>query len=286
MRSLNEVENLCADSGLSFPEAVIRLASQEEGRSSSSLLELMKTRLSDMQRSVREALSGTWDGALSKDQTESLSGYIERGNSISGPFLLRACQIAMSVASYNSCMGRIVAAPTAGSCGILPGVLFSWSEYHDTSDEELLYALVTAAGIGQVIASRATLAGAEGGCQAECGAAAAMAAGSMVFLNKGGPNRIIQASALVLKSILGLVCDPVAGLVEIPCIKRNGSLVSLAAICADMALAGISSSIPCDEIIDAMGSVGRSLPESLKETAQGGIAATPAARKMAEKVNS
>jgi len=282
MRSFKEIEELCRSLDITFPEAVISLSCQEEDRSPEAVYGLMRERLLDMGRSVEEALSGTWNGTFARDQAEDLSHYMQKEDPISGAFIVRASQISMSVASYNSCMGRIVAAPTAGSCGILPGILFSWKERYGPDQESLLGAVVTAAGIGEIIAERATLAGAEGGCQAECGAAAAMASGALVYLRKGGAEKISHAVALVLKSLLGLVCDPVAGLVEIPCIKRNGSLVSLFALCADMALAGVRSAIPCDEVIDAMGSVGRSLPEALKETSLGGVAVTPTGRRMAE----
>ncbi|NLB84240.1 MAG: L-serine ammonia-lyase, iron-sulfur-dependent, subunit alpha, partial [Synergistaceae bacterium] len=245
---------------------------------------VIKSRLKDMETSVEEALSENWDGKISVDHTSSMSEYLEKGNPLSGKFIFNAARISMSVASYNSCMGRIVAAPTAGSCGIIPGILFSWEKYFQEDREKMIDALITAAGTGEIIAERATLAGAEGGCQAECGAAAAMAAASLVFLRKGTPSQVAEAAALAIKSIMGLVCDPVAGLVEVPCIKRNGALVSLAGIAADMALAGVKSIIPPDEVIDAMSSVGKSLPVTLKETALGGVAMTPTGKKLSGKV--
>ena len=190
---------------------------------------------------------------------------------------------AMAVGECNAAMGRIVAAPTAGASGVLPGVFASLKEHCHLSDRTLAEGLVVAGGIGLVIADRASLAGATGGCQAECGSAAAMAAGATVAMLGGSPAQVGYAVAIAFKNVLGLVCDPVAGLVEVPCIKRNGSCAVQALTAAEMALAGISSFIPADEAIDAMKSVGDSLPCALKETAGGGMATTPTALAWAQK---
>ena len=190
---------------------------------------------------------------------------------------------AMAVAEANAAMGRIVAAPTAGASGVLPGVFFALKKHYGLSDQVLAEGLVVAGGIGLVIADRASLAGATGGCQAECGSAAAMAAGAAVAMLGGTPTQVGHAVAIVFKNILGLVCDPVAGLVEVPCIKRNGSCALQALAAAELALAGIGSFIPADETIDAMKSVGDSLPCALKETAGGGMATTPTALAWAKK---
>lgn len=184
---------------------------------------------------------------------------------------------AMAVAEANAAMGRIVAAPTAGASGVLPGVFFALKKHYNLSDQVLAEGLVVAGGIGLVIADRASLAGATGGCQAECGSAAAMAAGAAVAMLGGSPVQVGHAVSIVFKNVLGLVCDPVAGLVEVPCIKRNGSCALQALAAAELALAGIESFIPADEAIDAMKSVGDSLPCALKETAGGGMATTPTA---------
>ena len=184
---------------------------------------------------------------------------------------------AMAVAEANAAMGRIVAVPTAGASGVLPGVFFALKKHYNLSDQVLAEGLVVAGGIGLVIADRASLAGATGGCQAECGSAAAMAAGAAVAMLGGSPVQIGHAVSIVFKNVLGLVCDPVAGLVEVPCIKRNGSCALQALAAAELALAGIESFIPADEAIDAMKSVGDSLPCALKETAGGGMATTPTA---------
>ena len=201
-----------------------------------------------------------------------------------GPVAAKAAAYALAANEANAAMGRICAAPTAGSSGVLPGVLFALAEERGLPEEKLALPLVTAGAIGMVIASRASLAGAEGGCQAECGSAAAMAAGAAVDLLGGTPEQIGHAVALSLKNLLGLVCDPVAGLVEVPCVKRNAGAATLALLAADMALAGIQSVIPVDEVIDAMAEVGQAMSPALRETAKGGLAATPTGLACAERI--
>ena len=190
---------------------------------------------------------------------------------------------ALAASESNACMGRIVAAPTAGSSGVLPGVLFSVGDLYSLDRRHLAKGLVVGGCIGRVIASRASLSGAEGGCQAECGAAAAMAAGAAVDICGGTPAQVGDAAAIALKNMLGLVCDPVAGLVEVPCVKRNAGAAAQALVAAEMALCGISSTIPVDEVIDAMASIGHSMPQTLKETALGGLATTPTGLRIAGK---
>lgn len=281
MRSIAEIVKHAEERGISFPDAVVSLDSAASGLSAKDIREKMSARIDDMRRSVNEAMVSETAGKII-GRTGSLLGRYAASAPLSGPFITRASEIALDVATYNAAMGRIVAAPTAGSCGILPGLLFSWEEYRggDDSNEKLTDALIIAGAIGEVIANRATLAGAEGGCQAECGAAAAMGAGALVFLQGGDAGMISSAVAITIKSILGLVCDPVGGLVECPCIKRNGTLVSIGAISADMALAGIESLIPADEVIDTMGQVGRSIPPTLRETSKAGLAVTPTAKRI------
>ena len=181
-------------------------------------------------------------------------------------------------------MKRIVAAPTAGSCGVLPAVLLPLARAGEVDEEAVCEALYVAAGFGQVIAARATLAGAEGGCQAEVGAASAMAAAALCSLKGGTPEQCAAAAAMALGNLLGLVCDPVAGLVEVPCVKRNVVGAVNAVSCANMALAGVDYAIPCDEVIDAMGRVGSLLSPDLRETGQGGLAATPTGVKIAQRL--
>ena len=210
--------------------------------------------------------------------------YARRGESIGGEFMDEVIVQAISMAESNACMRRIVAAPTAGSCGVVPAVLLPLCEREHYTQHELLEALYVASGIGAVIAYRASISGAAGGCQAEIGTASAMAAGALVSLRGGTNEQIGHAVAMALKNLMGLVCDPVAGLVEVPCVKRNviGAMDALSA--ADMALAGIESRIPVDEVIDAMGEVGRRMPVEFRETALGGLAATPTGKAVKERM--
>ncbi|MDD5016370.1 MAG: L-serine ammonia-lyase, iron-sulfur-dependent, subunit alpha, partial [Atribacterota bacterium] len=223
-----------------------------------------------------EASEKIWLPKIVGNDSLKIKKYRSEGDPLSGDLISRASEIALSVATFNASMGRIVAAPTAGSCGILPGLLFSWEEHKGspTKDIAITEGLIVAAAVGQIIANRATLSGAEGGCQAECGAAVAMGSAALVWLEFGKADPCFQAAAISLKSVMGLICDPVAGLVEVPCIKRNGTLVALAVISADMAMSGIQSAIPPDEVVDAMYKVGKALPPSLRETGRGGVAAT------------
>lgn len=210
--------------------------------------------------------------------------YARRGESIGGEFMDEVIVQAISMAESNACMRRIVAAPTAGSCGVVPAMLLPLCEREHYTQHELLEALYVASGIGAVIAYRASISGAAGGCQAEIGTASAMAAGALVSLRGGTNEQIGHAVAMALKNLMGLVCDPVAGLVEVPCVKRNviGAVNAISA--ADMALAGIESRIPVDEVIDAMGEVGRRMPVEFRETALGGLAATPTGKAVKERM--
>ena len=201
-----------------------------------------------------------------------------------GPFITRALSRALAVSGCNASMGKIVAAPTAGSCGILPGCLISMYEDKHIDRRAVVMSLFTAGAFGMVIANEANIAGAEGGCQAECGSGAAIAAAALVELRHGTPAQCADAFGIAISNQLGLVCDPVAGLVEIPCIKRNAAALMVAFSAADMALAGIASEIPADEFIFAMKQVGEALPSSLRETALGGLAATATAQKLKERV--
>lgn len=224
-------------------------------------------------------------GGLIGGEGRKLYDYCQSGAPLlSGQSVMEAVSYALAVAEVNATMGRIVACPTAGSCGIVPGVLKKIQELDNLSDEQIAVALMTCAGFGMVIAHRASVSGAVGGCQAECGAASAMAAAAAVELRGGTPEQAGQACAMVLKNVMGLVCDPVAGLVEVPCAKRNALGASLAMVMADLALSGVTSVIPVDEVITAMGTVGRSLPESLRETARGGLAVTPTGLELHKKI--
>ena len=211
--------------------------------------------------------------------------YSIRGRAMSGGYVSEVIAEALSMAESHACMRRIVAAPTAGACGVLPAVLLPMCKYEELSQHRILEALYVASGIGAVIAYKACIAGASGGCQAEIGTASAMAAGALVALRDGTGQQIGHAVAMALKNLMGLVCDPVAGLVEVPCVKRNviGAVNAISA--ADMALAGIESRIPVDEVIDAMGEVGRRMPVEFRETALGGLAATPTGRRVKQQMH-
>ena len=211
--------------------------------------------------------------------------YCLRGEAMSGGYVSEVIAEALSMAESNACMRRIVAAPTAGACGVLPAVLLPLCKYEELNQRQILEALYVASGIGAVIAYRACIAGASGGWQAEIGTASAMAAGALVALRGGSGAQIGHAVAMALKNLMGLVCDPVAGLVEIPCVKRNVIGAVNAVSVADMAMAGIESRIPVDEVIDAMGEVGRRMPVEFRETALGGLAATPTGRAIKKRMH-
>ncbi len=210
--------------------------------------------------------------------------WVDDGKNICGHLFGTAMVKALAVSEWNACMGRIVAAPTAGSCGIIPAAVLTMQEEHKLSEDVAVQALFTASAIGMVIAQNASISGAEGGCQAECGSASAMAAAALVEMAGGTPRQVSHASAIALKNILGLVCDPVAGLVEIPCIKRNAMGTANAFTAAELALAGIESAIPADEVIAAMKRIGDLMPASLKETAEGGLAGTPSAQRLQRQI--
>ena len=224
----------------------------------------------DTYRADRRSVSGLVGG-----DAQRMWDYAAEQETLCGPYLQEVIATALCVAESNACMHRIVAAPTAGACGVLPAVLLPCARHFSLSREQLVQALYVASGFGMVIAARASISGAEGGCQAEIGSAAAMAAPALVHLRGGTPSMMAHACAMAVKNLLGLVCDPVGGLVEVPCVKRNviGAMDALSA--AQMALAGIESRVPPDQVLDAMAEVGRSLPPSLRETGKGGLAATP-----------
>lgn len=237
----------------------------------------MRQALAVMRESVTQGLdpktrsvSGLTGGNAAKYMAAALTGRTA-GGSLMG----RVCARALAVAECNAAMGRIVAAPTAGACGILPAALLTMQEEYGYTDGQLVDALYVAGAFGLIIANRASIAGAQGGCQAECGSAAGMPAAAVVFLKGGSPRQQADACAFALMNLMGLVCDPVHGLVEVPCVFRNVGAVSVALSAADMALSGIDCPIPCDEVIDAMRQVGDALPSTLRETGEGGCAACP-----------
>ena len=222
-----------------------------------------------MQKDLR-SVSGLTGGNAYK-----LMEGVKTGATAGGSLLGRMAARALAVAECNAAMGRIVAAPTAGACGILPAVLLTLQEEYGYTDDQLVNALYVAGAFGLVIAHRASISGAQGGCQAECGSAAGMAAAAIVYLKGGDASQSADACAFALMNLMGLVCDPVKGLVEVPCVFRNVGAISVALTAADMALSGIVCPIPCDEVIDAMRQVGDALPSTLRETGEGGCAACP-----------
>ena len=270
-----------------IPISALVLSDQAEQMeiSKETLYERMRDSLHVMQEAVREGknpdLRST--SGLTGGDAARIEAYAAKGG-ITGTFLNHAMARAVAVSEYNAAMGRIVASPTAGSCGILPGTVVSMLEEGRCEEHDAVMALFTAGAIGMVIARKASIAGAQGGCQAECGSASAMAAAALVELAGGTPAQAAHACALAIKNQLGLVCDPVAGLVEIPCIKRNVSGAAIAFTSAEMALAGVKSRIPVDECVLAMRQVGDMLPCSLKETSQAGLAATPTGLRLKRQV--
>ena len=239
-----------------------------------------------MRQSSRQyCASDRSNSGLTGGDADRLRRAAEAGRLLGGAYFLRVTEEALKIAECNACMKRIVAAPTAGSCGVLPAVLLPLTEQTDAPAEEtILQALYIAAGFGQVTAARANVAGAEGGCQAEIGTASAMAAAALTHILGGTAQQCAHAFAMALGNLLGLVCDPVAGLVEIPCVKRNVVGAVNAVSAANMAVAGLVSRIPADEVIDAMGEVGDAMPASLRETGLGGLAGTPSAQKLTRQI--
>lgn len=284
--SINELVIQAEKQGCTLGELVLRTQSELAEVTEEALFAQMKMSVEVMRKSSEDGLSKSRRSVsgLTGGDAYKMKQQVEAGRNIAGKVLGEALTKALAVSQTNACMGKIVAAPTAGSCGILPAALLSVVEDRNLSEEALVMAMFTASGIGLVIANQATVSGAEGGCQAECGSASAMAAAGLVELCGGTPRQAAHASAIALKNVLGLVCDPVAGLVEIPCIKRNAMGVANAIVGAELALAGIESAIPADEVIWAMKKIGDAMSPTLKETAEGGLAATPTGRKLCEQV--
>lgn len=283
--SIQELVDAAISSNTSLGSLILKDQAEQMELSEEEIYARMDKSFEVMEQSVQKGYKKTLKSTsgLTGGDAHIMKEYAQTGG-ICGSFMTGAMARAIAVSEYNAAMGKIVAAPTAGSCGIMPGCLVSLLEEKNIEREKIIHAMFTAAGFGIVIAKRASIAGAQGGCQAECGSAAAMAAAALVEIYGGSPAQSADACAIALKNQLGLVCDPVAGLVEIPCIKRNVAGIMIAFSAADMALAGIASKIPVDEVVDAMKEVGDALPCSLKETAKGGLANTPTGRKMTESI--
>lgn len=272
-----ELLRLCNENNKKISEIVIEKEIKTTNISYDELMNRMKDTLSVMKSSATSALNQEVKSVsgLTGGDSKKVEEYKNSGNTLTGGFMVSAMAKALSTSEINASMGKIVAAPTAGASGILPSALLSAGERLNLTDEQLIMGLFTAAAIGQIVAKNATVSGAEGGCQAECGTAAAMAAAAIVEMAGGTPDVSLNAASFALVNIMGLVCDPVGGLVEYPCALRNASGVVNALTSADLALAGVKSLVPFDEVVDAMYKVGKLLPESLRETALGGVATTP-----------
>lgn len=275
--SIKELVDAALSSGRTIADIVLEQQAEDMETTADAVFHTMEQSFEIMKLSVTNGMdedlrssSGLSGGAAAK-----MKQAVNAGTNHYGHLFGNAMSMALAVSEYNSCMGQIVAAPTAGSCGIIPAALISVMEEYDLPQKDIVMALFTSSAIGMVIAKRASISGAEGGCQAECGSASAMAAGALCELFGGTPQMVSDSIAIALKNILGLVCDPVAGLVEVPCIKRNAMGVANAFTASELALAGITSAIPADEVILAMKRIGEQMPTSLRETAEGGLAATP-----------
>ncbi|PRR78829.1 L-serine dehydratase, alpha chain [Clostridium liquoris] len=281
-----ELIEVCNKKNITIWEYTLGEEIEKSGLSREKVIEKMRQNLNVMissssyaQENNVKSVSGLIGGDALK-----LKKYAQSGNTLTGEFMVSAMARAISSSEVNAAMGKIVACPTAGSCGILPAAILSAGEKLNKSEDELVQALFTAAGVGIIIAKNATMAGAEGGCQAECGSAAAMASAAVVEMMGGTVEQALDAAAIVIKNILGLVCDPVAGLVEVPCAKRNIAGTVSALTTADLAICGVKSKIPFDEVVWAMYKVGKQLPSELKETALGGIAITPTGLRLKKEI--
>ena len=287
MINFNNIEELIVlaeEAGTALHEIVIKREMQDSQKSRAEIMLSMQTNWQVMQASIERGIKNTEKSLSGLTGGDAKKLYAYRQHGYMGQEVLSAAAYAVGISEVNAVMGRIVACPTAGSCGIVPAALYAAKMERNVSDEAIVNALFTAAGIGMVIDQNASIAGAAGGCQAECGTAAGMAAAALVELAGGSPRQIGNAVALSIKNLLGLVCDPVAGLVEVPCVKRNGFAVIEAMLAADMSMAGIDSVIPVDEVIDAMNRIGKALPKSLRETSEGGLATTATAQAIEKRI--
>ena len=280
--SINQLTERALSEGISLSEVMVRQEMEATGQSYLDIYNLMKTNLTTMESAVAEGLAGvnSTTGLTGMDAVK-MQKYIESGKGLSGDLNLMAIAYAVSTNEVNAAMGKICATPTAGSAGVVPGVLFAMVKKDPSiTEEQKIRFLFTSGAFGFVVANNASISGAAGGCQAEIGSASAMAAAALVELAGGTPDMSAHAFAIAMKNMLGLVCDPVAGLVEVPCVKRNAAGATNALTAADMALAGIESRIPADEVIEAMYKIGLTMPSALRETGRGGLAATPTGERL------
>ena len=275
-KSLSEIVEKAKTAKKEFWQIIIKDDMKEQGTS----FEVSFAKMKDMYLAMKNA-DKNYDPALrsasglSGGDGAKLEEFKKQKNRLLGDFMTEVMEKAVKMGESNACMKRIVAAPTAGSCGIIPAVLLTYEKQCNVNEEKIVQALFVAAGIGEIIAQNACISGAQGGCQAEIGSSSAMAAGALTSLDGGTNDDILNSVALALKSMLGLTCDPVAGLVEVPCIKRNVSGAVNAVVASQMTKAGVKSAIPADDVIDSMGRIGKLIPACLRETGEDGLAATP-----------
>lgn len=284
-RNVAELVELAETRQVKIAEVMIQQEMEVTGRTREEVIQFMDRNLTVMEEAIERGLKGVKShSGLTGGDAVLLQEYIKKGKSLSGEVLLDGVSKAVATNEVNAAMGTICATPTAGSAGVVPGTLFAVKEKLNPTRQEMIEFLFTSGAFGFVVANNASISGAAGGCQAEVGSASGMAAAAIVELAGGTPSQCAEAMAITLKNMLGLVCDPVAGLVEVPCVKRNAMGAANAMVAADMALAGIKSRIPCDEVIDAMYKIGQTMPVALRETAQGGLAATPTGRELEAKI--
>jgi L-serine dehydratase len=285
IHKLQEIINLCEREGIALHEYFLRTEVEESGDTEEAILRHMEQNLSVMEQAAHQGIEGVKSrSGMTGGDAKLLAEYLQSEKALSRSIYTRAMVYATAINEVNAAMGVICATPTAGSSGTLPGVLFALRDDLKLSRCEQINFLITAAGCGIVIGNQASISGAEGGCQAEVGSAAAMSAAAIVEACGGSPSQSGHALAIALKNLLGLTCDPVAGLVEVPCIMRNTAGVVIAISSAEMSLAGVKSRIPADEVIDTMGKIGRSMPPALRETALGGLAQTDTGLEMARQL--
>lgn len=275
-QNVRELVALCEKENKAIADVMIEQEMLISGRTYETIFAQMDRNLTVMEEAVERGLKGVQSvTGLTGGDAVLIQNYIASGKSLSGDLLLDAVSKAVATNEVNAAMGTICATPTAGSAGVVPGTLFAVKNKLNPTREEMIRFLFTSGAFGFIVANNASISGAAGGCQAEVGSASAMAAAAIVEMAGGSPQQSAEGFAITLKNMLGLVCDPVAGLVEVPCVKRNAMGAANAMVAADMALAGVTSRIPCDEVIGAMYRIGQSMSPNLKETARGGLAATP-----------
>ncbi|MFF0674974.1 L-serine ammonia-lyase, iron-sulfur-dependent, subunit alpha [Staphylococcus xylosus] len=284
-KSVKELIEMCEAQDKKIHEIMLEQEMVVTGLSEADVYAHMDKNLQTMENALDEGLAGvTSTTGLTGGDAVLIKEYLKTGKSLSGATLLDAVSKAVATNEVNAAMGKICATPTAGSAGVVPGVLFGLKPRLEPTRKDMLNFLLTSGAFGFVVANNASISGAAGGCQAEVGSAAAMAAGATVELAGGTPQQSAEAFAICLKNMLGLVCDPVAGLVEVPCVKRNAAGASNAIVSADMALAGVTSRIPTDEVIEAMYKIGQTMPSALRETGRGGLAGTPTGQRLKQEI--